>query len=156
MIIRFVSGGGWDSRLIEWGTDCEWSHVEAVRGSQTFGAQLKGGVKWRSFLDPCYSGLVKSIEVKIDCPSLQESRFWSFMAAQAGKDYDWRAIPAFVPGLRWTARGRTWRDDDRWFCSELVLAALEDANLVRIPDDTAITSYSPRDAWVILAQRSIL
>lgn len=152
IILRFVCGGGWDSKLIRYWTECEWSHVEAVEGHRTFGAQLKGGVTWRDFSDPCYRHLVKSVEVRLACTPDQEQRFWDFLRKQDGKPYDTAAIASFSPVLRLFIHDRDWLDQSAWFCSELILAALCAAGLVVIPEDSAIASFSPAIAWVIVAQ----
>jgi hypothetical protein len=50
---------------------------------------------------------------------LDEERFWRFVYSQLGKPYDWRGA------LGIGANRRNWRQEDRWFCFELVAAASE-------------------------------
>jgi hypothetical protein len=155
MILRFVEGGGIDSRVIRYTTRCRWSHVEAMGGNtdnppnMTYGAMLKGGVKWRFVTDPVYHHAVAVETVNIAASSDQEAAFWAFLAEQEYKPYDVRAIVGFGLGER------DWREEDSWFCSELQVRALEVAGLVKLPDDIPVWRITPRDVWLLLAGRSV-
>lgn len=153
--IRFVSGGEWDSRLIKYWTECEWSHVEAVQGGRTFGAMFKGGVKWREFTDPEYRNIRRTKIVEVPCSVAQVAAFWKFSLAQEGKPYDKAAIVSFSPVLRLVVKDRNWEDDAAWFCSEEQFGAFNAAGRIVVPKDTAIISYSPRDLWVVLEQEKL-
>ena len=145
MKLRFVEGGAFDSKIIRWDSRCRWSHVEAVSPSATFGAQLKGGVKWRRYWDNAYRHVVGVEVVSIPATDDQEFKFWSFLQSQNGKPYDWRAIVSFGLGTR------DWREDDSWFCSELQARALEVAGLIKLPTDIPVWRITPRDVWVLIA-----
>lgn len=145
--LRFVSGGGVDSRIIKYTTRCRWSHVEVINSTRdlTFGAQLFGGVRWRSINDPCYRHALAYQIVQIDVTEQQDSEFWGFMSKQNGKPYDWRAIVSFAMGER------DWRAEDAWFCSELDTRGLETVNIITLPSDAPANRISPRDLWYALA-----
>jgi hypothetical protein len=145
--LRFVEGGGWDSKVIRYTTRCRWSHTEALSedGQKTFGAQLRGGVKWRLLADKCYRQATAYQTVQIPVAAEQYTRFWQFLTAQDGKPYDWRAILAFGMG------NRDWRLPDAWFCSELDARGLELAGIVVLPKDIPVMRIDPRDLWVLLA-----
>ena len=156
LTIRFVSGGHWDSRVIEYWTRCEWSHVEAISSTSlfyTFGAMLRGGVRWRNTLDSAYDGMKKSRTVRIPCTDEQYADFWNFLSTQNEKPYDRAAILSFSPTLRFAVKDRHWQDESAWFCSELQLAALVKAGILYLTEDTVVDSFSPRDLWVMLAQK---
>lgn len=147
MKLRFVEGGGLDSKIIRYTSRCRWSHVEAVSDdeSRTFGAQLRGGVQWRLDEDPVYSNVVAFDCYELEASPSEESKFWNFLASQDGKPYDWRAIVSFGLG------SRDWREDDSWFCSELQARALEVAGLLTLPLDIPVWRITPRDLWVLVA-----
>ena len=150
MKLRFVQGGAWDSRLIEYTTRCRWSHVEALYDDHTLGAMLVGGVRFRSLKSPQYKHAVAYQVVEIAASPLTESHFDGFLEQQIGKPYDWRSILAFGLGQR------DWRNPLAWFCSELVLRGLEFANIVQLPADIPMTRITPRDLWMLLAGKATL
>jgi hypothetical protein len=65
---------------------------------------------------------VRQVVMTLEATPAQESVFYAFARAQLGKPYDKLAILAFLTA-------RNWRDDDAWFCDELLLAATEEAKL---------------------------
>jgi hypothetical protein len=146
--LRFVEGGGWDSKLIRWDTRCQWSHVEFFDEArhQTLGAMLKGGCKYRDLSDPVYKHVVSTTFKHISCTPQQYELFYDFLQSQIGKPYDWRAILSFGLG------NRDWREEDSWFCSEWQLRALEVASILTLPPDIIqVSRLTPRDAWVLSA-----
>lgn len=56
----------------------------------------------------------------------QNQKVVDFLKAQETKPYDFIGILDFVIGR---VHDRNWRDDKAWFCSELVIAALEQAEI---------------------------
>lgn len=144
--LRFVSGLGWDSRVIEYQTRCKWSHVEAVldRDRETFGAQLRGGVAYRYAHARCYRNAGAMEIVEIPATGSQAALFWSFLERQNGKPYDWRAIVSFGLGQR------DWDAPDSWICSELQAAALRFASLLYIPKSLPVERITPRDLWMLV------
>jgi uncharacterized protein YycO len=69
-----------------------------------------------------------------------------FLTQQIGKEYDYLMIVGFV--VRASREGR--KSTNRWFCSELVYAALEKANIILLNNikpwevSPGILSYSPK------------
>jgi hypothetical protein len=140
-----VRGTVWDSKIIEWQTRCWCSHVEFVSADyqNTFGAQLKGGVKWRSVADRCYRD-VKRWEIwTYDSTALQEDLFNGYMAATLGDKYDWKEILSFGLGER------DWHDSDRAICSTWAMAGLIHAGIVQLPEKLPVTRIDPRDVYMI-------
>jgi hypothetical protein len=149
ILIRFVRGGALDSRLIEWRTRSWASHVEALSEAVgdpklTFGAQLRGGVAFRYVSAPCYRNVRRSEVWAIPADDAAWWEFWKFLHAQEGKPYDWRAIFAFQFGER------DWQEDDSWFCSELVAAALRASGVWRCAGEIHQDRIDPGTAYLIV------
>lgn len=145
MKLRFVEGGALDSKIIRYTTRCRWSHVEAISGDGTFGSMLNGGVRWRDE-GKDYPNMVDGETVEILATPPAESAFWAFLLNQEGKPYDWRAILGFGLGER------DWRQDDSWFCSELIARALEVCGIIDLPVDVPVWRITPRDVWLLVAE----
>jgi len=145
--LRFVQGRAWDSRVIQFGTRCCWSHCEAViDGRDSLGAMLRGGVRVRSMAEPCYSGVKWSETWTIPATPDQVDGFWRFLADQLGAPYDWRAILSFGLGQR------DWRAPGAWFCSELQARALEVAGVLTLPNLLPVERITPRDVYMLIQQ----
>jgi hypothetical protein len=100
------------SWLIRWFTWSPFSHVDLVLpDGRLLGARGSGGVAIRD-PEPFY----KVARFQVDAPD----RVLDLAAEQIGKPYDWAAI------LGIAARG-DWQDQGRWFCSELVAWAFQQA-----------------------------
>src|SRR5882757_8920355 len=105
--LRFVSGGGWDSRIIQFDTRCKWSHVEYMPNSfTTLAAMFDGGVKNRLLSYSQYKKAVATQVWNIQMNAPAEKKFIDFVNAQIGRPYDWRAIVSFGLGER------DWREQD--------------------------------------------
>lgn len=105
----------WYSRSPYVHTEFAWP-LDDAQPQQWLGAQPKGGVRVRprDYLGAQPFDLF-AVELRLD----QVLRLRSFLAAQIGKPYDWRAIAGMVaPGLDHGHRGNS------WFCSELVYYGL--------------------------------
>lgn len=142
--IRFVSGKGWDSKLIEWYSRREWSHVELLFGNVTFGAQLRGGVRRRLITDPCYAKAVdyEVWEVPVTDDQLELLQKLIFDATNA--PYDWLAILSFILGPhRLHLRGS-------WICSGFLAGVIDSLRLLTI--DLPWENYSPRDIRMLVPQ----
>lgn len=116
------------------------SHVEAKIGGKLIGAHFSGGVAAR---DVGYdaSSLKREEYVSIPATDEETAAFEKFMLDQVGKPYDVGAIVAMVIQ-------RDWRDPNKWFCSELVAAALEACKLMpTLPE--AMNFVTPRDVRMI-------
>lgn len=148
ILIRFVRGTAWDSKLIEYRTRSWCSHVEAVfppaiATDATFGAMLKGGVKQRAYTDKVYKHVGRYEVWHIPCTTEQHDLFWEFLHEQNGKPYDWRAIISFGLGER------DWQEKDAWFCSELQTGAGVRANLWNWPTAAKLDRIDPSDAYLL-------
>lgn len=121
--LRFVLGSGWASSAISVFSAGHLSHVDAVMPDGTLlGARsdnVGGGKGVRERPNP-YETAAKVLWAEITAQPDQEADFYAFLRKQLGKPYDHLSIFAF-------AINRNWRDDDAWYCSELIAAALEDA-----------------------------
>lgn len=143
--LRFVEGGGWDSKIIRWDTRCRWSHVEYMPNSvTTLGAMLDGGVKLRSITDAQYRKAVASQVWNVRMNPAAEKKFVDFVNSQVGRPYDWRAIVSFGLGER------DWRAPDSWFCSEFMSRGLELSSALHLPLDQPVWRITPRDLWMLL------
>jgi uncharacterized protein YycO len=146
-VIRFVSGKGISSGIIKLGTFSKWSHVDLVTPEGFYlGARLDGGVQARA---PGYDGPNADVEfANVWLPPSMEERLWGFVRAQIGKPYDFTAILGI-------AFRRDWREDDAWFCSELVAAAFEQAGKPLLlgaanritPRDISMSPYLQGLSW---------
>lgn len=148
--LRFVEGGGWDSKVIRWATRCPWSHVEYMwSDTETLGAMLQGGVAIRNLTDKNYKNITATEIWGIECTADQEKQFRIFLFSQTGKPYDWRAIVSFVLGSRiWTKVGA-------WFCSKIAADGLEIIDLLKLPSNIPVSLITPRDVWMEIAALSI-
>lgn len=128
MRLALYKGSGLISKTICWHTRSDFSHVgiELADGS-IIEAWHKGGVRQRpSLLD----GMEKTVRVDVlefvaPITQTQEEAAESFLKAQLGKKYDWRAIGGFLT-RNTTAEDR--RNSDRWICSELAFVACAKAD----------------------------
>jgi hypothetical protein len=118
------------SAAIRLATRCPYSHAGFFDTDtrQTFSAMLRGGVDWRK---PTYTSLYL-----FGAPKMQEAFEWAL--TQRGKKYDWTAITGF-------AFNRDWREEDRWFCSELVCASFEKVGAPLLNPDMQVYRIAPRD-----------
>lgn len=102
------------SRFIRFATWSEWSHVDAVLRDKTLvGSVFDNGVTRYT--------LAKRIEASTGygfrAVDGDADKFEEYLLSQIGKPYDVSAIF----GLTFR---RDWAEDDKWFCSELIAAAL--------------------------------
>jgi len=141
--IRFVSGKGWDSKIIEWCSRCRWSHVELLwPGDHTFGAQLKGGVRWRKTNDHCYRKAIAAEVWQIPITDEQQTLLQKLIADAEGAPYDWLAILSFALGYhRFHLAGA-------WICSGYLAGVVDSLNLLTMVFDPE--NYSPRDVYMLV------
>lgn len=120
------------SAFIRYWTFSEYSHVDFVMpDGQLLGSHLSGGVKVRP---ANYAHFSKVLRVTADVPdSVLEAA-----VSQIGKPYDWQAIVNFFAQ-------RDWREDDSWFCSELVAWSFEKAGYPLFNPATQVWRLTPRD-----------
>lgn len=114
MIVRlkFSSNRTFSSWVVRKFTASDVSHVDYVfEDGKCYGALPVVGVDYthhKKFDNSYYC----EIEVQ------DKSKIEQFLLAQWGKKYDWKSIIAFPFRA-------PWNKDKKWFCSELVAAALE-------------------------------
>lgn len=137
MKILLFKGKSFISRAIRFQTRSIYSHVAVeLDDSSIIEAWHVGGVVHRKFGE----GHSKGTEVdvfKIKLPdSYPSTLIENFLIKQVGKKYDFKSVARFVSR-------RSVEADDKWFCSELVLAAFNNVHspLLHINPSTA----SPRD-----------
>jgi hypothetical protein len=124
--LQFVLGAGLSSRAIAWFSAGHFSHVDAVLpDGRLLGARsdvichIPPGVQIRpAFYEKWKERVVMCLNVSPE----KEKAFTLFLKQQLFKPYDSTAIWGFLAG-------RDWRDDRKWFCSELQTAALEIAGI---------------------------
>lgn len=125
--LQFVYHPNFQSWLITWFSAGKYSHVDCIMEDGTlFGARsdkignIPPGVYDRP---PNYKIFTRKLVIELPCSEEQEKKFYEFLFLQNGKPYDKTAIKAFF-------FHRDWRADDSWFCSELIVAALEYAGII--------------------------
>lgn len=126
LTLRFVQGKGFFSQCIAVFSAGHLTHVDVkMPDGMLLGARsdnVGGGDGVLERPDP-YEAVAKIVYFQIWATPAQEALFYAFLKGQLGKAYDKLAIFAF-------AIDRNWRDDDAWYCSELVSAALEEAGIL--------------------------
>ena len=147
--IRFVTchdAISWTIRGAEMGF---WaSHAEVIMPDGTYlGAHADGGVEARP---AGYDATYKPLELIVHVPATEDqaAACYAFLTSELGKPYDLGAIADLALGAVRPIAGESqedWRDPAAWFCSELVMAALDHAGL--FPNGLPVTPrhITPRD-----------
>jgi hypothetical protein len=133
----YKADGEWIDRVIRWWASGPYSHVELVLGDPSGPVTVMSasprdrGVRERQLtLNPAHWDL---LAVPGD-----EAAAVAFIRTQTGVRYDWLGIAiSQVMGICWTPA-------DRWFCSELMAAAINAANPLR---PTLPTCIEPNQLW---------
>lgn len=127
MRILLFRGKGLISRLIRWQTRGGYSHAAILFADGVLVESMQFvGVRARTY-DPAEGA--DEFEIS-DITASQIARVREFLTEHLGCGYDYWAIIRFIDRARMP-------DNDRWFCSELVFAALRLAGislLLRIED----------------------
>ena len=126
---------GWLIRLF---TFSQWNHVSIEIDGQVYEARGRTGVT-QTGAKGYLNKWAKTDTVQINAPS-QVSAV-AFLNAQIGKRYDFGGIIALPFRKPWHGRSK-------WFCSELVAAALLSAGLPKMRVDAY--RVTPRDLWIRL------
>lgn len=122
----------WAIRFFTWS---DISHVDLVLpDGSLLGARASGGVERRQ---PGYATFSKTSRYSVTVPASVAVKLFNLAEAQEGKKYDFSAIMGFI--FR-----RDWREDDSWFCSELVAWCFEQAGHPII-QTYELNRVSPRD-----------
>jgi uncharacterized protein YycO len=113
-----------------WASHAEFVDVDA---SKTLGSRSIGGVKIR----PCSKDHYSKVE-QFTAGNITAAYEWA--KRQIGKPYDFSAIAGI-------AFNRDWRNEARWFCSELVAAAFEAVGspILSTRPSSAVYRITPRD-----------
>lgn len=131
------------SAAIRYSTRSWPSHAEFVdvNAGTTFGARSSGGVRLRDCAKDHYSRVEQ-----FTAEGIEAAYKWAL--TQAGKKYDFSAIAGI-------ALNRDWRDETRWFCSELVAASFEAVGnpLLSTRPSAQVWRITPRD---LLLSRSLV
>lgn len=124
MIVVLFKGRGLMSRLIEWQTRGDYSHAAIFdedtgtlyESWQTDGVHKKAD--WNVHNDPTVD-FFKFQHTKEEAETIR-----AFLESQLGKKYDWLGVVRFVSRTQLKADAK-----EKWFCSELVTAALAAAGI---------------------------
>ena len=117
--VLLFRGRGVISSLIRWQTRGAYSHAAILRPDGTIIESWQGaGVRIKDITD--WRG-VDRFDVPLMSPEMWASAL-TFADSMVGSGYDYWAIARFVSRARMP-------DNQRWFCSELVFAALAHAGL---------------------------
>jgi uncharacterized protein YycO len=123
------------SAAIRFSTRSWASHAEFVDTDRgiSLGARSAGGVKVRSCANDHYSRVEQ-----FTAEGILQAYEWA--RTQIGKPYDFSAIAGI-------AVDRNWRDETKWFCSELLVASFEHVGfpLLSTRPSAAVWRYTPRD-----------
>ena len=145
--IRFVAGNDLISsgiRLAEYGF---WAtHVETLMPDGTLlGAHARDGVQARP-RNYDRGKFSKEEFVHIPATSEQTDGFHTFLRAQIGRPYDFKAILGIV-------MQRDWRNDKAWMCGELVTAGFCQEKVGIFPPHlaTEFSRVTPRDLLLIVS-----
>lgn len=147
--LLFLSGADLSSRLIEWFSHSgDFSHVDVVwPDGQLYGARsdlvggARAGVQFRS---PDYVAGCKTLRISLNMAASKRQAFYDFLKSQEGKPYDTTGILGFVVD-------RNWQEEDSWFCSELVAAALEHCGYFDYPLAAPSNKITPADLVLLLS-----
>lgn len=123
--IHFYKWTRFFSRLIQWRTFSQFSHVSIQIADKIYEAkEWEGVVSSVARKDPPHS-LVETIEYEITKSKLLEAETW--LKLQLWKEYDYMGILLFV------GRPKTYALDSKWFCSELGAYFLYKAWVIQKP-----------------------
>lgn len=138
--VLLYKGTGLVSKLIRWQTRGMYSHAALLRpDGRVIESWHDGGV--RIFRPKSWDGIHAFDVPEMDQEKWEIALRWA--EGEVGQPYDWRGVARFI------SRSKD-RKNRRWFCSELVFAALDAAGvppLLRVPAcevSPAMLGYSPR------------
>jgi hypothetical protein len=139
--LQFVAEADCGSALIRWFTQSDFSHVDAVLPSgELLGARSDTATPGVAIRRPGYATFSRVALVAVPATDTQTTAFYDFLRSQIGKPYDKTAIYAF-------AFNRDWHNKASWFCSELIVVALEWAGIIK--PVTLGNRLTPNSAFLI-------
>jgi uncharacterized protein YycO len=134
--ILFCTSNKIGARLIRAVTWSDWSHVCVIDGGEVIEA-VYPCVKATPLAEVLASHSSFAI-VEIPCDEAAAIRF---LRGQIGKDYD-------TEGMIGIGIHRNWQEDDAWWCSELVAAAIAAGGVVLFRDG-CMHRVTPQDLWML-------
>lgn len=134
LIINLHRGTSFIGRLIRWQSRSVYSHASMILPGGVFIESREGiGVQCRFLSGPSAEVPAAKGELvdqfTLEATAAQVAHIEDFAKAQVGKKYDYTMVARFV-----SRRGPSRRQSGKWFCSELVFAALERAGLDLLRD----------------------
>lgn len=130
--LRFVTNESFISKLIRFFTWSKFSHIDYVFDNGSCYSAMPNGVSFND--NDCYE-LIEYYELEV----VNKIELEKFLYSQSGKPYDWKAIFGFI--FR-----KNWSSDDKWFCSELIAAAVEVGG-IKLFKNTTMDRITPRDLY---------
>lgn len=141
MILVFETGPTIKGKVVQVFTWSKYSHVDVLtEQNTTLSAYPDGGVDERPYVP-----LASNVLCKIETTPEQLAQIHKYMRDRIGKPYDWGGVfGVFFKQTRW-------QDHDKWFCSELIAAALQSAGiqLFKKPDFRVVPKHLARHPRVI-------
>ena len=137
--LRFISNKSFMSLVVRVFTRSKFSHVDYIfNDGRAYSSLPKDGVGFNEDINDYIE------EYTLEVPSKKAVE--DFLLLQQGKPYDWRAIIS-MPFCR------CWEEDDKWFCSELICAAIK-AGGVELYNES-LDRITPRDLAIHPALKKI-
>ncbi|MCZ7593105.1 MAG: hypothetical protein M5U15_13650 [Kiritimatiellae bacterium] len=125
-MIALYRGRSWVSRAIRWYTWGPYSHASYVAPDLAYEIESwgRGGVQLHDRIGAAHTDADVIDLYTVDVSAQQARVIEQFLREQVGRRYDWHSVFHFV--LRRTEHVR---DQQRWFCSELICAAYRAAGV---------------------------
>ena len=148
LTLQFSCQDDFGSTVIRFFSHGAWSHVDLVLDDgRLLGARsdvCKGVPSGVQIRPKDYTAFKARRIVSLNLTDEQYKKAMDFINSQIGKPYDSIAILAF-------ALNRNWRDDDAWFCDELILRMLEVCNFFSFKLCLAANKMTPDDLLLALS-----
>jgi uncharacterized protein YycO len=123
--------------FIRWLTGSQWSHCALVMGDIAVEATWPRVRKVP--VQQIMNEHTKSLMIDIPCKD-DAAAFYKALS-QVGKPYDLTALFGWLSG-------RDWQEEDKWFCSELVAWAFDQAGSPLFRDGV-LSRVTPQNLWMV-------
>lgn len=128
ILVSLHRGSAFASKLIQWQTRSAYSHAGILLPDGRFVESREGhGVRVVRGLQMAHHEQVDLFEVQVT--ETQADEIDQFLTEQDGKPYDWTMVARFV-----SRRQANRESAGKWFCSELVFAAFQQAGVILLRD----------------------
>lgn len=135
--LRFIRTNSFIGKIIRWITWSEWNHVDLViNDEEAFGASGKIGRVDTYPRDPESHDKIAIVTIKV--PKGKYEKFMTEILSKGGTLYDYKGIKAFL--IKFNIQ-----EDDKWFCSELLIHAFYVAEIIYFTDPSH--KWSPDHMW---------